>query len=229
MCSTGVSLLALAAIAAQPADDPTVVELFTSQACSLCPAADKLLAELAAREDVIALSYPITYWDTDQWMDTLARPQHVERQKAYTDILSNKRVYTPQMVVDGAADVNGSHPDEVLDAIAAAPADTVELDLDCGAGSVRARLSGEVGGRATVLRVSFESAPTVVNVGGGANGGRKLTYTNVVRDAARLGTYAGGETALSGALPSGPSLDHAVIVQIGEPVGRVAAAARCPA
>ena len=65
-------------------DSPlTVVELFTSQGCSSCPSADAILAKLATRADVLALSLPVDYWDYLGWKDTLANPKFAERQKAY--------------------------------------------------------------------------------------------------------------------------------------------------
>ena len=66
------------------ATEPTaVVELFTSQGCSSCPTADAVLAQLANRDDVIALSLPVDYWDYLGWKDTLASPKFSERQRAY--------------------------------------------------------------------------------------------------------------------------------------------------
>src|SRR3954452_12261437 len=79
---------------------PVVVELFTSQSCSSCPAADTLLRELAERTDVIALAFHISYWDRLGWKDPLSNEASTDRQKEYARRLSG-RVYTPQIVVDG--------------------------------------------------------------------------------------------------------------------------------
>jgi hypothetical protein len=67
-------------VAAEPRN---VVALFTSQGCSSCPAADKLLGELAKDPSVIALSLPVDYWDYLGWKDTLASPQYTAKQRAY--------------------------------------------------------------------------------------------------------------------------------------------------
>jgi len=81
-------------------DSPlTVVELFTSQGCSSCPSADALLAKLATRADVLALSLSVDYWDYLGWKDTLANPKFTERQKAYKSALGVSMIYTPMMVV----------------------------------------------------------------------------------------------------------------------------------
>ena len=96
---------------------PVVVELFTSQGCSSCPPADALLAKLAERKDLIAMSLPITYWDMLGWRDTLANEDNTRRQKAYAAAMGRGGVYTPQIIVEGMADVVGSQSDAVLAAI----------------------------------------------------------------------------------------------------------------
>jgi hypothetical protein len=90
------------------ADPRAVVELFTSQGCSSCPPADKILGELAQDRSVIALSFPIDYWDYLGWKDTLADLRFSARQKAYSQMRGNRGVYTPQAVVNGTTDVLGS-------------------------------------------------------------------------------------------------------------------------
>src|SRR5262245_31208495 len=98
---------------------PVVVELFTSQGCSDCPSADQMVIELAKRKDVIALSFPITYWDMLGWKDTFASPPNTKRQQAYAKAMNRSGVYTPQMVVDGVVDVVGNQRERVLAAITA--------------------------------------------------------------------------------------------------------------
>src|SRR3954454_10474690 len=68
------------------ADPRAVVELFTSQGCSSCPPADKIIGELAKDPNVIALSMPIDYWDYLGWKDTLADSRFSARQKAYSHV-----------------------------------------------------------------------------------------------------------------------------------------------
>jgi len=85
-----------------------VVELFTSQGCSSCPPADKIIGELAEDSSVIALSMPIDYWDYLGWKDTLADARFSARQKAYSLMRGDRDVYTPQVVVNGSAHVVGS-------------------------------------------------------------------------------------------------------------------------
>src|SRR5262245_35935583 len=85
---------------------PAVVELYTSQGCSSCPAADALLAQLASRGEVVALSLSVDYWDYLGWRDTLANSKFTERQRAYAKARGDGAIYTPQIVVNGLAHVN---------------------------------------------------------------------------------------------------------------------------
>src|SRR5207248_481588 len=86
----------------------TLVELFTSQGCSSCPPADRILGELAKDPSVIAVSLPIDYWDYLGWKDTLADSRFSARQKAYSQMRGDREVYTPQVVVNGSLHVVGS-------------------------------------------------------------------------------------------------------------------------
>ena len=112
-------LFAGSANAGQPqASHPVVIELFTSQGCSDCPAADRIVAELAKRKDVLALSLPITYWDMLGWKDTFATEANTYRQKSYAKTMNRSGIYTPQIIVDGKIDVVGNQRDRVMSAIA---------------------------------------------------------------------------------------------------------------
>lgn len=188
----------------------TVVELFTSQGCSSCPPANANLAKLKDRPGVLALSYSVTYWDRLGWKDTFGRPEFTDRQRAYVSPLGNRSPYTPQMVVNGRADVVG-HDLREVDALIAkagpvapgiriAPA-TVEID----AGTAPARA-------ADVWLVRYDPATLPVPVGRGENAGRTLPHAHVVRELARLGTWDGGQARLP--LPAGrEGLRTAVLVQ----------------
>src|SRR5580698_11119625 len=87
------------------AEPKALIELFTSQGCSSCPPADKLLGELAADPTLVAISDPIDYWDYLGWKDTLASPAHSARQRAYAHVRGDSQVYTPKVVVNGAMHV----------------------------------------------------------------------------------------------------------------------------
>src|SRR5262245_50278765 len=106
-----------------------VIELFTSQGCSSCPAADKLLGEFASDPSLIAMSLAVDYWDYLGWKDTLALAGHSRRQKAYSKARHDREVYTPQVVVNGTAHVLGSDKAAIERAIEQTRKDTVTLSL----------------------------------------------------------------------------------------------------
>src|SRR6266850_2215248 len=104
-----LGVCALVAIIRPACAEPrAVVELFTSQGCSSCPPADKIIGELSKDPNVIALSLPIDYWDYLGWKDTLADSRFSARQKAYSHVRGDRNLYTPQMVVNGSTHVIGS-------------------------------------------------------------------------------------------------------------------------
>src|SRR5437868_13003779 len=106
--SLALSCLAVLFVLPAQAEPRAVIELFTSQGCSSCPAADKLIAEYSRDPSVIALSLAVDYWDYLGWKDTLALSGHTSRQRAYAKARGDREVYTPQVVIDGAEHALGS-------------------------------------------------------------------------------------------------------------------------
>lgn len=192
-----LALGAVPASAAAPAGDgsPTVVELFTSQGCSSCPPADEYLGELARRDDLIALSFHVDYWDYIGWKDTFALPQSAVRQRRHGKYLNARYVYTPEMVIDGIADVVGSRIDDVERAIAEArraTRDPLPVALVASTGD-RATIGIGAGSgmpSAEVWLIEFDAERTV-DVLRGENSGRQLTYRNVVRNIRNVGRWRG--------------------------------------
>jgi hypothetical protein len=92
---------ALSQTAAARDRTPVVVELFTAQGCSACPKANLLLDRYADRSDVVALTFPVDYWDYLGWRDTFAQPAFTERQRAYADRLKLRSLTTPEFDIDG--------------------------------------------------------------------------------------------------------------------------------
>src|ERR1700757_3143703 len=108
-CALLVSLfLGLGIVSAAGGERPTVVELFTSEGCSSCPPADALLAELAGRPDLLALSFHVDYWDRLGWKDPFSSPDATRRQRGYAALLGLATRYTPQMVIEGRWPAGGS-------------------------------------------------------------------------------------------------------------------------
>ncbi len=121
-----------------------VLELFTAQGCAACPPADAMMAQLAMREDVIALSLHVDYWDYIGWADTFALPEHTERQKRYARRNGHHTIYTPQVIVNGADVIEGFRVMQVMNAIEAhrnqqAPIVLELTRADSGALEIRAR------------------------------------------------------------------------------------------
>jgi hypothetical protein len=92
---------------------PVVVEVYTSQGCSSCLAANGVAAKVAQKPGILLLSFAVTYWDMFGWKDTLASEENTKRQKAYAVSLGRGGVYTPQMIVDGTKDVPAAREDAV--------------------------------------------------------------------------------------------------------------------
>jgi hypothetical protein len=214
VCSSALSLL--------PAQAQTraVLELFTSQGCSSCPAADKLLAELAADPTLVPLSLPIDYWDYLGWKDTLSDPLHTMRQKLYSKARGDRQVYTPQMVVNGSVHALGSDRAAIERAIAQTrqnAALSVPMSISAADGRLQVAASGSDGQRGEVWVAGLATAITVA-IGRGENRGKTITYHNVARRWVKLGPWSGN--AESWIVPlrdiAGADIDRAaVLLQTG--------------
>ena len=173
---------------------PVLIELFTSQGCNSCPPADALLGELARRPGVLALAFHVDYWNGLGWKDPYSTATATARQNDYAQRLGKRSIYTPQLVVDGAADAVGSQRDDVDALIAAArrraaTGPSIEIVAD-GKGGRAARLGDGEAARATVWLAGYDRSH-VTPVGRGENGGRTLTEYQVVRSLVRLGDWTG--------------------------------------
>lgn len=208
-----------------------VVELFTSQGCSSCPPADQWIAAIARASDVVAVSFPVDYWDYIGWRDTLASPAFTARQRAYAAAHGGGQVYTPQVIVNGLAGVAGGDRAEIGQAIKATNgvdgALTVPMRLSEAGGHYLVEVAGGGGGPAGVFVLRVARASTV-QILRGENAGRSITYTNVVRAIDKLGDWS-GETAtfdVPGAARDGEGF--VVLVQKGTPErpGAILAAAK---
>ncbi|KAB2845649.1 MAG: DUF1223 domain-containing protein, partial [Hyphomicrobiaceae bacterium] len=195
---SGAALLGGQAMAQTAIESKTVLELFTSQGCSSCPAADALLEKYSKRSDVLALSVPVDYWDYLGWKDTLALPENSKRQRQYARLRGDNQVYTPQIVVNGVEHAVGSQQWQIDSAISKAAARLAKLRT-----SLKFTLEGdffviEVGpaqqaasNKAGILHLAIVKKSETVAIGRGENGGRKVTYFNIVRQMRTVGTWNG--------------------------------------
>jgi hypothetical protein len=216
-------LLGIAAPAMAEQPRPVVVELFTSQGCSACPPADALLSELAARSDVLALAFHVTYWNSLGWRDPFSLDLATDRQRVYQRLLGTETIYTPQMIVDGRTDVIGSDRRAVAYAIAAAMLDSTVpvavarngqgLQLAVGAGK----------GDASLIVVGYDSVRRT-SVQRGENAGRQLSESNIVRNFQKVASWNGQPLSLATPLPMAERV--AIILQAND--GRILGAASLP-
>ncbi len=183
------------AAAAQAGETRAVLELFTSQGCSSCPPADRLVGQFANDPSVVALSVPIDYWDYLGWRDTLANPAHSARQRAYARARGDGQVYTPQIVVNGAADALGSDQAAIERAISQTDRKSgvmslpVVLAVNNGTFNVSVSGADKAPAAAEVWLCPLAKAVPVA-IGRGENRGRTVTYHNVVRNWLKLGTLS---------------------------------------
>ncbi len=208
---------AFAATTAWAAPRPAVVELFTSQGCSSCPPAERLLGELADRPDVLALAYHVDYWNDLGWRDTFSFAGATERQRRYAAALRARSVYTPQVIIDGTRDLVGSDAARIGAALRATRSG-VPVDLAREGSILRIHVGDEAGGApAAVLLVAYQDRATSA-IGRGENAGRTLTEHHIVRAIRVLGRYTGAALEYRVAAASLPleATDVAVLVQTAD-------------
>ena len=230
--SLAFTSLAVAASAALVAHDAraeprAVIELFTSQGCSSCPAADRLVGEYVQDRSVIAMTLAVDYWDYLGWKDTLALAGHTRRQRAYAGARGDREVYTPQVVVNGAVHALGSDKSAIEKAIRKSrePAAALALPVTMAVADDRLTVSvpAAADGRAHgPLQAEVWLCPITrtvsVAIGRGENNGRTVTYSNVVRRWIKLGEWTGKAETFNVPLKdlqTGSIDSAAVVVQTG--------------
>lgn len=201
-----------------------VVELFTSQGCSSCPPADALMEKLSTDKSIIALSFPVDYWDYLGWKDTFAKPDFSIRQRDYAQERGDRAVYTPQVVVDGRSHVVGSDAVAVERAVASEATErglAVPLSVDMVGDALVARIGAatdSIDAKATVWLVKF-SRSEVVTIGRGENSGRTVTYTHVVKEMQPIGMWKGQDMSIElprVALMRSKNCGYALLLQVDD-------------
>lgn len=191
------TLLSLPALAG--GGKKVVVELFTSQGCPSCPPADAYLVELSRRDDVIALSFHVDYWNYIGWKDPFSSPEATARQRAYGQAMQKRYVYTPQIVVDGRAETVGSNRATVSSLIKmAAAAQKIDIDVTHnkdGTADIGVPDALPGGLREGEVWIGFYDAAVKTEIPAGENRGETITNANIVRTYKRIATWDG--TALA--------------------------------
>jgi len=181
---------------------PVIVELFTSEGCSSCPPADKVLATLEQTQpiegaEIIALSEHVDYWNRLGWTDPFSSAQFSNRQNEYRQYFKRDDVYTPQMVVDGTREFVGSNANEASKAITEAakkPKAEVEIKIE-KIEENKVYLSVKIeklpkisSGDTAVIMLAITESNLATKVSRGENAGRKLPHTAVVRYLQNIGS-----------------------------------------
>jgi len=215
------------------AGEPVLIELFTSQGCSSCPPADRLLRELGAREDVIALAYHVDYWDYLGWEDAFGQRAFSKRQHSYSQRVNREYIggryrgaFTPELVIAGSDSLVGSARKIIEKRIAAhsrapAPA-TISLRRDGGAIRVEIASRGKPAPRVRVMLATYVPSATV-RISRGENAGKTIDYSNIVTDLRKIGEWDGTAPVTVAARDvEGPAV---IFLQRGE-AGRIIACAQ---
>jgi len=181
-----------------PVQVKAVIELFTSQGCSSCPPADRLIATYVDRDDVIALTLPVTYWDNLGWKDTLASPRNTRRQYAYARTRGDGNVYTPQVVINGMHHVVGSHKAAIDKAIIETSkklqARKVQVKIWVEHKTLMIEASAATAGspvKDATIWVATTQKEAPVKITRGENRNRRIVYHNVVKDLTPVGMWNG--------------------------------------
>ena len=209
------------------AESPVVVELFTSQGCSSCPPADRVFSDIINREDVIAISLHVDYWDYLGWKDELADPSFTQRQRAYARASGKRSVYTPQMIVGGRDHIVGTRPMELADLLqkhreASSPV-RVTIKRDGDSVRIAATSAGPISSGAVVQILTYTPEATV-DIRRGENAGKRITYHNTVNKIAEVGKWD-GRSAYSASVRMPSNAPVVVLVQ-RQGAGAILGAAR---
>lgn len=214
-----------------PAADPpgfAVVELFTSEGCSSCPPADKVLAKLVASQaqskaPIYCLTYHVDYWDDLGWPDRFADKRFTQRQRDYGQALKVRSIYTPQMIVNGQTEFVGSNAKTAAQAIADAQQTPSQVSITLstkrlagGKVQVHFDLAGQP--ENAVIHIAQVETGLETAVQRGENAGETLKHANVVRAWATVDIQSktSGEVILE--LPRGIDLMQSrVIAFVQEP------------
>lgn len=197
----GISLAAALEIRTPKA----VIELFTSQGCSSCPAADRILHKINQEGEILGLAYHVDYWDRLGWKDVFATPEHTKRQWLYSRVFRERHVYTPQAVINGRSHEVGSRKRRILA--------KVEKYANTGKGmrvpiAVTVEAAGDVlniaipplsGTDDATLYAVYFTPESPVTIKRGENAGRTVRYSNIVGKVETIGIAgaAGVEAAFS--------------------------------
>ena len=176
-----------------------LVELFTSEGCSSCPPADRLLSSLAKDQpikdvEVITLGFHVDYWDSGSWRDRFSSAEYTRRQQSYVQQFGLGSSYTPQAVVDGATDVVGNNRERINAAITSnATLPKASINAKIADNKLGIEISEIPIQKGATVYLAVAESKLASNVSGGENSGSRLTHVSVVRELRSIGKIAAGQ------------------------------------
>jgi hypothetical protein len=175
-----------------------VVELYTSQGCSQCPRANRLLGMFSREQNVLALTFAVPIWDYLGWRDTFAEQDFGDRQRAYSRALRVRGRYTPQLVINGGAAMSASYWDEARASLEQAQETPLGWSPSISITQLRyTRVRVAIGAGvqrsvpADVWVVAYDRGPVTEYVTRGVNINRRVYHYNLVRSMDRVGRWDG--------------------------------------
>lgn len=202
---------------------PVVLELFTSQSCSSCPSADKVLQEFSGEPHVIALGYHVTYWNHLDWEDTLSSGASTLLQNEFNASLGSNRVYTPQMVVNGQDEFVGSkrgkvaHHVENISPVISIPVTLKERQIIADIPTQFSKTQN-----LSLMIVGFDKDVTQ-SITDGENSGEVVSYTHPVKTIQYIQDWKNGHQTIDIPEPHKSSGGYAMIIREGR-AGKIIAA-----
>ena len=185
---------------------PVLVELFTSEGCSSCPPADRVLSQLETEQpnkdaEIITLALHVDYWDNIGWKDEFSSALYSQRQNVYGQKLKLNQVYTPQMIVDGQTQFVGSNMSEANKAISQNAKNAKALvELNNSDNTLKIKISDVPLHENASIFLAIAEDNLSNNIKGGENSGRKLDHTSVVRELKSVGMIKAEENGFDNSI-----------------------------
>lgn len=197
-----------------------LLELFTSQGCSSCPPADRLLSKFRAQENVYALSFHVDYWNRLGWKDPFSNAEFSNRQSDYASSFGSGNIYTPQVVLNGEIEMVGSDEIKIDKAIKKlqqekVPARIIVDSIKSGDRkiSINFSLEGEINNSVMNVAVVQNSITTAIKAG--ENQGVHLTNYNVVREFKIVNPINAGKNNIAfDMIPGVPTKDLSLVLYL---------------
>ena len=177
---------------------PVLVELFTSEGCSSCPPADRLLIDISTKQpykdaEVITLGFHVDYWDHIGWKDRFSSREYTKRQEEYSRRLRLNSTYTPQIVVDGEREVVGNNRQSVDDAVTKSRGEKADVSLKLKDDQLSINIEKLAAPKGSTVYLAVAESGLRSAVSSGENSGRSLDHASVVRELRAVGKIEAGK------------------------------------